>query len=118
MAKPGHDRMPVSPGRPRVQLDEGLLLELADLGLGYKRIAREYSRRTGEYVSHTTVRDRLGKDAKDKGNVIFSAQMLRDSGASGRWPGLRMLRRVSCTPRRSSRLTVGGCRILKKSCKR
>ena len=61
MAKPGHSRMPVSPGRPRVQLDEELLLELADLGCGYKRIAAEYTRRSGEFVSHMTIRDRLAK---------------------------------------------------------
>lgn len=32
---------------------------MADLGWGFKRIAAEYSRRTGEYVSAMTVRDRL-----------------------------------------------------------
>jgi len=31
-------------------LDVNLLQELARLGYGYKRIAREYQRRTGEYV--------------------------------------------------------------------
>ena len=54
-----HSRLPVSPGRPRVQLDLGMLQELADLRWGFKRIAAEYSRRTGEYISHMTVRDRL-----------------------------------------------------------
>ena len=60
MGQQGHGRLPVSPGRPRVQMDLGMLQELADLGWGFKRIAAEYSRRTGEYVSHMTVRDRLG----------------------------------------------------------
>jgi len=41
-------------------LDLGMLQELADLRWGFKRIAAEYSRRTGEYISHMTVRDRLG----------------------------------------------------------
>jgi hypothetical protein len=41
-------------------LDLVLLQELAHLGWGFKRIAAEYSRRTGEYVSAMTVRDRLG----------------------------------------------------------
>ena len=54
-----HTHMPVSPGRPRLSLDDGLLYELAALGWGFKRIAAEYSRLTGEYVSHMTVRDRL-----------------------------------------------------------
>ena len=40
-----------SPGRPRLLLDMNLLQELARLGYGYKRIAREYQRRTGKYVS-------------------------------------------------------------------
>ena len=59
MAKLGFKGMPLSPGRPRVQLDEELLVELSGLGYGFKRIASEYTRRTGEYVSHMLVRDRL-----------------------------------------------------------
>jgi len=59
MGQQGHSRLPVSPGRPKAELDLGLLQELADLGWGFKRIAAEYSRRTGGYVSHMTVRDRL-----------------------------------------------------------
>ena len=52
-------RTPVSPGRPRRQLDEVLLMELAGRGWGFKRIAGEYTAMTGEYLSHATVRDRL-----------------------------------------------------------
>jgi hypothetical protein len=40
-------------------VDVELLRELRARGYGYKRIAGEYTRKTGEYVSHTTVRDRL-----------------------------------------------------------
>ena len=47
------------PSRPRAPLDENLLEELRALGYGYKRIASEYRRRTGLYVSHTTIRVRL-----------------------------------------------------------
>jgi hypothetical protein len=50
---------PVSPGRPRRELDVELLRELRAKGYGYKRIAGEYIRVTGEYFSHTTVRERL-----------------------------------------------------------
>ena len=50
---------PVSPGRPRRELDVELLRELRARSYGYKRIAGEYARETGEYVSHTTVRERL-----------------------------------------------------------
>ena len=50
---------PVSPGRPRRELDVELLRELRARGYGYKRIAGEYTRATGEYISHTTVRVRL-----------------------------------------------------------
>ena len=56
-AQPKH--RPVSPGRPRREVDIGLLKELRARGYGYKRIAGEYTRETGEYISHTTVRDRL-----------------------------------------------------------
>ena len=50
---------PVSPGRPRRELDVELLRELRARGYGYKRIAGEYTRLTGEYISHATVRARL-----------------------------------------------------------
>ena len=50
---------PVSPGRPRRKIDVELLRGLRDRGNGYKRTAAEYTRLTGEYISHTTARDRL-----------------------------------------------------------
>ena len=50
---------PVSPGRPRRELDVELLSELRAKGYGYKRIAGEYTKVTGEYINHTTVRERL-----------------------------------------------------------
>ncbi len=59
MGEQRHSRVPVSPGRPRVQLDDSILLELKALGYGYKRIANEYTRLTSQFVSHMTVRDRL-----------------------------------------------------------
>ena len=51
---------PVSPGRPRRELDVELLRELRAKGYGYKRIAGEYTALTGQYISHTIVRARLG----------------------------------------------------------
>ena len=53
---------PVSPGRPRREVDVELLRELRAKGYGYKRIAGEYTKATGEYISHTTVRARLVDD--------------------------------------------------------
>ena len=50
---------PVSPGRPRRVVDVELLRKLRAKGYGYKRVAGEYTRLTGQYVSHTTVRERL-----------------------------------------------------------
>jgi len=41
------------------ELDVVLLRELSAKGYGYKRIAGEYTRATGEYISHATVRARL-----------------------------------------------------------
>jgi hypothetical protein len=49
----------VSPGRPKREVDVGLLRALRAKGYGYKRISGEYTRVTGEYISHTTVRERL-----------------------------------------------------------
>ena len=53
---------PVSPGRPRRVVDVELLRMLRAKGYGYKRIAGEYTKATGEYISHTTVRERLVGD--------------------------------------------------------
>ena len=64
MGREGYSRVPVSPGRPRVQLDDSILQELNALGYGYKRIANEYIRLTGQFVSHMTVRDRLRRTAQ------------------------------------------------------
>jgi len=50
---------PVSPDRPRREVDVELLRMLRAKGYRYKRIAGEYTRVTGEYISHTTVRERL-----------------------------------------------------------
>ena len=50
---------PVSPGRPRRELDVEPLRDLRARGYGYKQIAGENARETGEYVSRTTVRERL-----------------------------------------------------------
>ena len=50
---------PVSPGRPRREVDVEMLRMLRDKDYGYKRIAGEYTKATGEYISHTTVRERL-----------------------------------------------------------
>jgi hypothetical protein len=50
---------PVSPGRPRREVDVELLRMLRAKGYGYKRIAGEYIKATGEYISHTTARARL-----------------------------------------------------------
>ena len=50
---------PVSPGRPRREIDVELLRELRAKGHGFKRVASIYTRLTGEYISHATVRARL-----------------------------------------------------------
>ena len=50
---------PVSPGRPRREVDVELLRELRSKGYVYKRIAGAYTRATGQYISHTTARERL-----------------------------------------------------------
>jgi len=49
----------MSPGRPRREVDVELLRMLRAKGYGYKRIAGEYTKLTGQYISHTTVRERL-----------------------------------------------------------
>jgi len=50
---------PVSPGRPRREVDVVLLRELRAKGYGYKRFAGQYTKATSEYIRHTTVRERL-----------------------------------------------------------
>ena len=58
-AKGTRKPMPKSPGRPRLQLDIALLLELRAEGYGFKKAARLYVERTGDYVSANTIRERL-----------------------------------------------------------
>ena len=53
---------PVSPGRPRREVDVELRRDLRTKGYGYKRIAGEYTKVAGNYISHTTVRERLVGD--------------------------------------------------------
>ena len=58
----GNSRAKTPPGvsrSPRRELDVELLRELRAKGYGFKRIAGEYTKATGEYISHTTVRERL-----------------------------------------------------------
>ena len=43
-------------------MDVELLRELRAKGYGYKRIAGEYTRVTGEYISHATAMGRLKGD--------------------------------------------------------
>jgi len=51
-------------------VDVGLLRELRAKGYGFKRIAGEYTKATGEYISHTTVRERLVVISTQPGNVV------------------------------------------------
>ena len=57
--KPSRSPVRCLPGRPRREVDVELLRALRAKGYGYKRIAGEYIKATGEYISHTTARARL-----------------------------------------------------------
>lgn len=49
----------VSVGRPRLLVDFGLILDLRENeNLGWFRIAREYTKRTGQYISKQTCKRR------------------------------------------------------------
>jgi hypothetical protein len=49
----------IQQGRPRKKVDYGLLLALRiDENLGWSRVAMEYTRRTGEYISKQTCKRR------------------------------------------------------------
>jgi hypothetical protein len=49
----------VSVGRPRVLVDFGLILDLRENeNLGWFRIAKEYTSRTGQYISKQTCKRR------------------------------------------------------------
>ena len=60
--KQGRSHVRCPTGRPRREVDVGLLRELRAKGYGFKRVAGEYTEATGEYISHTTVRERLVGD--------------------------------------------------------
>ena len=49
----------IQSGRPRLLVDFGLVLDLREKeNLGWSRVAREYTRRTGQYVSKQTCKRR------------------------------------------------------------
>ena len=55
----------IKPGRPRIDLDEKLLFKLHfERHLGWLRMAQEYRRETGKWVSKETVRRRFNEAAK------------------------------------------------------
>ena len=83
MGRQGYSRVPVSPGRPRMQLDDSILLELKALGYGYKRIAGEYTRLTSQFVSHMTIRDRLIRLATHEEPSSVAAKRPRSGGHAG-----------------------------------
>ena len=54
------------PGRPRVELDSALVLQLIDgEGYGWAGAAQEYTRRTGYWTCKDTIKRRY-KEAKSK----------------------------------------------------
>ncbi len=65
------DAMPrqngVKSGRPRIELDHSLLLRLrTESFLGWSRMAREYQRQTGQWVSKETVRRRYTEATENR----------------------------------------------------
>ena len=56
---PNIDATVEAQGCPRREVDVELLRELRSKGYVYKRIAGAYTRATGQYISHTTARERL-----------------------------------------------------------
>ena len=68
------NRVPLSPGRPKARFDERLLMKLRDQGLGFKRIAKEYVRETGQSISHATVRDCLIEAATNDSKRLQGSQ--------------------------------------------
>ena len=59
-------------------------MELAGLGWGFKRIAGAYTARTGEYLSHATVRDRLASMRQRALMGVEEAPKHATIGAKGR----------------------------------
>ena len=46
-------------GRPRLEVDFGLILDLREgENLGWSKVAREYTKRTGQYMSKQTCKRR------------------------------------------------------------
>ena len=63
----------VQSGRPRLLVDFGLILDLREKEkLGWSRIAREYIRRTGQYVSKQTCKRRYGEAISQRTSGVTS----------------------------------------------
>jgi len=78
----------IQSGRPRLLVDYGLLLDLREReNLGWDRVAREYTGRTGQYVSKQTCKRRYEEVTAQRPSIVTSKLIARLSrlppGAEG-----------------------------------
>ena len=70
----------IQSGRPRLLVDFGLVLDLRESeNLGWSRVAREYTKRTGQYISKQTCKRRYGELKLSKTVMPHLGQKLEHS---------------------------------------
>ena len=63
-------------GRPRLLVDFGLILDLREVqNLGWYRVASEYTKRTGQYISKQTCKRRYDEAKAKEGGKIENASL-------------------------------------------
>jgi hypothetical protein len=68
----------VQSGRPRLSVDYGLILALREKEhLGWSRVAAEYIRRTGQYISKQTCKRRYAEVKSGKAVTVAPGQKLK-----------------------------------------
>ena len=68
----------VQSGRPRLLVDFGLILDLREKeNLGWSRVAREYTRRTGQYVSKQACKRRYEEVTSKRTSGVTSNPIAR-----------------------------------------
>lgn len=70
----------IQSGRPRLLVDFGLILGLRESeNLGWSRVATEYIKRTGQYISKQTCKRRYEEVKPSKGVTAAPGQKLKYS---------------------------------------
>ena len=71
-------KVPIQSGRPRLLVDFGLILGLRErTKLGWARIAQEYTKKTGRYISKQTCKRRYEEVTYRRSVIVYPGKKLK-----------------------------------------